>query len=398
MASSDPKRILVVSGHYSADGRDEWLIDELVREFVRCGDTVDLLLHDTQRVRPRAQGWRSPLGVRVWSVGPTKRRTSFLPKVLNYAASAVRLHTSGYRSIRRNRYDLCIFTSIGILSAGVPRRIRSAGVASRLVFILWDFFPIHQIEIGRIRQKSIAGVLRQAELRCISNADAIAVMTPRNAEFLRAYHPELDTRTIIVPPWAEAGKRADAGQRKYDEFTVVFGGQLAPGRGVDSLLVAACELESRGSPAQILIIGDGPSRPPLEEYARRKGLVNVQFHDPLPRADYRDLLTRVHVGVAITVAGVSIPSFPSKISGYCAAALPVIACLETTSDAGKILKESGAGLSVDAGDWLALANAIETLRREHDEGRLAARSASAFTYFERDLSVQVAASRLKFWD
>jgi len=85
------------------------------------------------------------------------------------------------------------------------------------------------------------------------------------------------------------------------------------------------------------------------------------------------------------VPNVSIPSFPSKIVDYCAAGLPVIVCIEDASDAGDIVAAANAGIKVAAGDEGALAQAIETMWQEHEQGTLAARGNAARALFVREL-------------
>lgn len=391
-----PIRVLVVAGVFASGDSDPWLLDDLVTEMARLGAFVDVVVHDTKTVRPIGLGQSSTPRVRVWSAGPTKRRDSAIGKFWNYATTAVRLHTSAFRFVRGNQYDVCIFSSIGVTSFGFPRRVRHAGIARRLVFVLWDFFPIHHIEIGRVGARWLHGLLRAVERQTIVGSDTVAVMTPRNAAFLREYHPGLRADTIVVPPWAPAlDPFADAPrQKKADVFTVLYGGQLVPGRGVETLLDAAARLLAEGAPVCVVIAGWGSDASRLRRDAEDRGLSNVQFIERLPRNSYLELASTVHAGVALTVPGVSIPSFPSKIVDYCRMGLPVICCIESTSDAGEILAQSGAGLAVLAGDADGMAAAVRQLLAEHRDGTLVHRAANARRFFDESLCVEHAARQM----
>jgi glycosyltransferase involved in cell wall biosynthesis len=176
---------------------------------------------------------------------------------------------------------------------------------------------------------------------------------------------------------------------------VVFGGQLVVGRGLDTLLHAAKRLQDEMLKVDLLIVGDGPARADLIALAERVGLVNASFVRTLPREEYRRLLQTAHVGVAITVAGATPPTFPSKITEYCASGVPVVVCVEAASDAGTIIEAAGAGLAVAAGDEASLASAIGSLYEEHLGGLLESRARKARALFEARLSVSRAADRIR---
>lgn len=328
--------------------------------------------------------------VRVFSVGPTKARGSRQPKVLSYLSMMFWIHTYGMNWLKGNRYDLCLFASIGILSGGLPRRLRASGAAHALMFILWDFFPVHHTEIGRIRSQWYSWPLKRLERWCMERSDIIAVMSPRNAEFLRQYHPGLMSRTVVLPPWSTSPTLSSP-LEKFPDFTAVFGGQLVAGRGVQTLLEAARLLQARDVPCKVLIVGEGPDRNRLHFHAQKTGLEHVQFLDLLPREEYHQLLCKAHVGVAVTVSGVSVPTFPSKIVDYLGLALPVVTCLEEATDAGQMVADRGAGINVRDLGAQGLADALEQLYSEYMVDGLAQRSRTARKLWEDEFSVCQAA-------
>lgn len=388
-------KILMVTGTYSLDGSRPWLLDDLCRVLAERGHSVDVIVHDAKNGHPRGEVPDQAQGVTAWSVGSTKTRRGALQKLLGYLQAGIGLHTLGYKIAKTSTYDLCVFTSIACFSWGFPGRVRKSGVAKRLALILWDFFPIHQLEIGRIRPRALGPVLKAIERMAISPADHVALMTSANEAFFRSYHPRIRARTLIIPPWSSSGELPSAGFSKLERFTVIFGGQLARGRGVETLLDAALLLQNAHAPVDIVIAGDGAERNRLEEHAQNNGISNVTFAGHLERDAYRALLKTVHVGVAITVPGVSPPTFPSKIVEYCGVALPVIVCVEPSSDAGLIVETAGAGVSTPAGDPEALADAIRVLLGVHSEGALDGWSSAAQRLYEEQFSTVSAARSLE---
>jgi len=389
-------RVLIVTGDFAGENRNPWLLDDLAIALADAGDDVDVLVYDTKRGRTAGLNQYSDKRIRVFGVGPTKARSGRAGKLLNYLAAGRGLHTAGFQMVRRRRYDLCIYTSIGIFSWGLPTRLRRAGVTRRTVFVLWDFFPIHQLEIGRITRKVLHAPLRAMEALSMKAADVIAVMSPANDRFLRAYHPNIKTPSIIVPPWASDAPPGTAEHvTKRDRFTVIFGGQLAAGRSLESLLRAARRLQDEMLPIDLLIVGEGPARTALTGLADKLGLANTTFARALPRPEYRRILQSTHVGVAVTVSGVAPPTFPSKVVEYCASSIPVIVCSEASSDTGALVENAGAGVAVLAGDIDKLTLAIRGLYQEYLIGTLESRGRCARRLFETQLSVEHAASTIR---
>jgi glycosyltransferase involved in cell wall biosynthesis len=381
-------RILLITANFAAPGRNPWLLDDLAAAFVEHGHTVDVIVADPKGGRSRGLEQRD--GMRVLSVGPQRVREGRGGRLLGHLASGLGLHRQGYRFARSSRYDLVIHTSIAAFSWGLPARLRRRGIARRLTVVLWDFFPIHQLEIGRMRRGVVAAIAKRVERSLLARADTIALMSPANERFHRRYFA-LDRPTVVVPPWSNSGREVTIGARD-GAATAVFGGQLTAGRGLDTLLEAAALLEADDIPLDLVIAGDGPARSRVEETAR--GLRRVRVTGQLPRTEYRRLLSAAHIGIAITVAGVSPPTFPSKIVEYAGAALWIVACVEAASDAGELVESRRAGVAVPAGDARALADALRDATERHRAGTLAAGGAAAHAFWAAELSADVAARRL----
>ena len=385
-------KILLVTGNFAAPGINPWLLDDLANSLAAAGHLVDVVVHSPTAPRPRGLSVDGTPGVRVLSVGASTAPASSLAKLRSYVATAFRLHTTAARFVGTGSYDLCIYPSIGAFSFGFPNRVRRSGIAKKLLFVLWDFFPVHQVEIGRIRPAALAPVLKLLERASISRADVIAVMSAANGRYLQMYHPNLPGDVVSIPPWASAIELPDPRPAKLSRFTAVFGGQLVKGRGVDTLLAAAKLLGDE--PIDILIAGDGPDSPALHALADELALKNVSFLGSLPRDEYRRLLQTAHVGIAVTVAGVSPPSFPSKIVEYCANGLPVLVCVEPSSDAGEYVEANEAGLSVPVDDPEAIANSLKQFRIENESHLLNQRGIRARSLFVRELSSDRAAEAM----
>ena len=388
------KKILVFASDFSTSDDDRWLIDDIVDEFLRGGASVDVLVFDSKRPRPRGVTLRNDGQLKIISVGPETVAVGTWHRLFGRFSAGILMHTSAHRLLSSQAYDLAVFMSVGAVTMGLPRRLRAKGAVKNLVFVLWDFFPIHQIEIGRLPSRGIFRLLRHLEFFSFANADTVALMSPANQRFFRAYFPKYQGKSVIVPPWAQADDQPLEPIQKPDVLTAIFGGQLVKGRGIEAILQAAAILQERHAEVKILIAGDGSLRAGLESTAQSLGLDNLEFLGSLPRPEYRQLLRTAHIGIAATVDGVSVPAFPSKIVEYCRASLPVVACLDAATDAGDILSEFGAGLVVPANNAEMLADVLQSLASDHRLGKLNDMSLSARRLFETRLSATHAAATI----
>jgi glycosyltransferase involved in cell wall biosynthesis len=261
-------KILLVTANFAAPGINPWLLDDLVAALVAEGHEVDVVVHSPTAPRPAGLAPSAPHGTRIFSVGTETVPTGAVAKLRSYVSTGIRLHTAGWKFVKTTQYDLCIYPSIASFSYGFPGRVRRAKLTKRLLFVMWDFFPVHQLEIGRIRLPGVHAPLRRIERAAIADADVIAVMSPANEAFMRNYHPKLKGRYTVIPPWASAPGTVET--VKNERFTVLFGGQLAKGRGVDTLLLAAEALQGEGRDIDIVIAGSGPDEADLKEMAARR--------------------------------------------------------------------------------------------------------------------------------
>jgi glycosyltransferase involved in cell wall biosynthesis len=390
-------KVLIVTSDFSGPRKAPWLMDDLAEEFVRKGHSVSIMATDSKRPWPIGDNNEVMPGIRLFGSGPTRVRSGRLGKVLGYAATVWRLHTSGWQWAKRQHFDIVVYTSIGLFSWYFPRRLRSSQPTLRSAMVLWDFFPIQHIEIGRIGSRVPARLLKALERESIKGADAVVVMTPRNVEFMAKYHGEFKTRVAVAAPWSvlarvdfDAIESARAERTASTEFRLVWAGQMIEGRGLDVLFKALSSLEPEFPHLSTLVVGDGPKRDDFERMAASLDLKSVEFTGRLPRSVYRQMLTDADAGIAITVPNVTIPTFSAKISEFCAYGVPVIVSIEDSSDAGTIVSDAGAGLSSAAGDVAALSKSIRALLAAKAEGSLITYSQAARALFERELSAEYA--------
>lgn len=148
-------------------------------------------------------------------------------------------------------------------------------------------------------------------------------------------------------------------------FVVLHAGNLGFYGAWGTLLEAAKML--REDNAGLIFIGDGANRAALA--AAASDSPNVRFLPFRPAEQVPHVMMAGDLHIVTVRRGLEGVVVPSKLYSILAAGRPVLAVAAATSDAARIVVESGCGLSADPDDPAAVAAAIRTLRS--DPARLA---------------------------
>jgi glycosyltransferase involved in cell wall biosynthesis len=147
-------------------------------------------------------------------------------------------------------------------------------------------------------------------------------------------------------------------------FVALHAGNLGFYGAWDSLLKAAHILRNENT--GLVFVGDGANRAAMEISA--KPLPNVRFLPFFPILQVPHVMMAGDVHIVTVRRGLEGVVVPSKLYSILAAGRPVLAIAAAESDAARIVRESGCGISADPDDPAAIAAAIRELR--NDQNRL----------------------------
>ena len=131
--------------------------------------------------------------------------------------------------------------------------------------------------------------------------------------------------------------------------------------GAWSTLLKAAEI-LRNENAGLVFVGDGANRASLE--ASAAGSPNVRFLPFRPFEQVPHVMMAGDVHIVTVKRGLEGVVVPSKLYSILAAGRPVLAVAPDSSDAARIVTESGCGLAADPDDPAAVAEAIRELRSD----------------------------------
>lgn len=361
--------ILMLCTTFGMEETSKGLLRELADALSDCGAKVQVCLIDwTGPVGAKPRFETLPSGVEVLSVAPWKitRFGDFVANASKWVGSSFFAVGPLKRYFGDRRIDLLLDFSPLVVTAWpikwAKRHFRCRGYA-----YLTDFFPFHQSGAGQdIGGKAAfrAGVAIETHL--LRHFETIACMSPAGIDYVKQHYSlKREQRVCLLRLWGDT-KLPDPQDRNELRLThrlpadrpiILFGGQIAEGRGIEELLEVARRAKLIRPDLVFLFMGKGRLEP-LVQARIDDGLDNVILKAPVSRDNYLALVTACDIGVVATVADTGVPSFPSKTIDYLRAGIPIVASVEATTDYAEFVEDNGFGVAVTAGDPAAFLAAL----------------------------------------
>lgn len=322
-------------------------------------------------------------------------RSKIFARTMNYVTY---LSMALSRGMRASRPDvvLCmtdppIIADIALL---IARRYRTP-----LVVISQDVFPEIAVQLKRLENPALMGVLRSLVSLYLRRADRVVAIGDTMRQRLEE-KGAVPGRVRVIPNWVDTsrlrpsddGNRWATGVGLDGKFVVMHSGNVGHAQDLDSLVRSATFLRDLDD-LRIAIIGMGARHAELVALSERLDVDQVSFlyyqsRDVLP---YSLSAADVHVvGLAAGLAGYVVPS---RLYGILAVARPVIVAADPESETAQIIQAVGCGIVVPPGRPELLARAI----RDAHDGKydLDAMGARGRAWVEREADRSVAVRRYR---
>lgn len=293
---------------------------------------------------------------------------SFIKRALTFAKFGLR----SISLVFSEKYDL-VFATTTPLTAAIP------GIFSRwlrlkpFVFEVRDLWPELPKAMGVITNPVVLGALSLLEWASYRSAHRCIGLSPGIVEGIAARGVAME-RIELVPngcdltifaaeqtPWRPEGVKAD-------DLMAVFTGTHGVANGLDAVLDAAAELKKRNCiDIKLVLVGQGKLKPKLVERAKREGLDNVIFHDPVNKHRLAGLMASADLGLQILA---NVPAFyygtsPNKFFDYIAAGLPVLN--NYPGWLAGMIKEYRCGFAIEPENPQAFADALEQAANNREQ-------------------------------
>lgn len=350
-------------------GAPQTRLSELARHFVRRGHSVTVMTaqpnYPTGRIydgygrilrREQCDGVNL---IRTF-IYPTQR-TDFLRRLTNYFSFV--FSSALFNSVLPGRFDYLLVESPPLF-LGLAGWWLSRLKGARLIFNVSDLWPESAVQLGMLRSQGLAfRVSAWLESLCYRKAWLVtgqskSILANINGRFsdCRTFHLSNGADTNRFCPERHTAE-ARAALSKNGKCVAVYAGLHGLAQGLDQLLQAA-EMLKNEAEFQFVLVGDGPEKKKLQDYAQRRNLSNIRFLDPRPASEVPVLLAAADV-VLVPLKTYIPGAVPSKLYEAMATSRPVV--LMASGEAKEIVQEYRAGIAIQPGDVEGLAQALRKL-------------------------------------
>jgi glycosyltransferase involved in cell wall biosynthesis len=305
--------------------------------------------------------------------------------------------------LRLPRPDV-IYATSPPLTLLLPALVASARHRAPLVFEVRDLWPEAPIQMGALRNPLLQRLARALERLAYRRAARVIALSPgiREGVVTAGTPPE---KVELVPNASDLelfGPHVDGSELRAelgleDRFVCSYFGAMGEANDLTQVIEAAALVDG----VAFVLLGDGKRRPQLEELARRRGVGNVLFRDPVP--DKSSVARLAAASDACLTIFKDVPilatNSPNKLFDTFAAGRAAV--VNTPGWMRELVERNEAGVYVRPGDPADLADKLARLRDDpelverygRNARRLAEREFDREALAERALAVLAEAAR-----
>jgi len=254
---------------------------------------------------------------------PYSNHDSFLKRgnlFLNFAIKSIGIAW-------KTKYDLLFATSTPLTTSIPGIVMRFLKTERPFVFEVRDLWTELPREMGVIRNPIVLWAMTALEWLAYKSARGCIGLSPGIQEGIQR-RCSCRKSVAMIPNGCDFGLfRPAKTHLEQKSFRAVFTGAHGIANGLDAVLDAAAVLMQRGrNDIELHFIGDGKLKPNLLARAKREGLNNCVFLDPVPKTRLAEMMMEVDVGLMVLA---NVPAFyygtsPNKFFDYISTGLPVV--------------------------------------------------------------------------
>lgn len=359
-------KILMLTTKFPLDHESPYLTNDICSAFLSAGHEVIVVNIDWYEEN-RGKAFINKDGLMFYNIA--KPKFLWLPHYLRNPATWIFSSLIAYLKTRKDlnkiSFDRCvlmtpmtIFASFLFLSTNLKN--------VKWTSMCWDFFPIHQFNLGLVPKKLLK-ILHLIEEKIYKKCSTIAVLSTDYELFLKQnYQLEQASEVVVTGLWGGdfgVGNVVNTYEPENLNLnsSIVYGGQLIEGRGLENLLLVAEVASKISHELRILVVGGGNMLPKLKSLCEEKRINNVNFLKPLSRYQYARLIQNCLAGLISLDKTAKCPSFPSKIVDYLRAGLPVIAIDDLNLSLASFIRFNNVGYYVSSDDSELLSESIKKI-------------------------------------
>jgi glycosyltransferase involved in cell wall biosynthesis len=274
------------------------------------------------------------------------------------------------------------------LTVGIPAWLIGALRHIPFVYEIQDMWPETLQSTGMMNSPAALKILTAMARFIYMRACAITVLSPGfKRNLVSKGVPE--AKIHVMPNWADEelyrplprDEKLATDYGLSGRFNIMFAGNMGAAQALGNVLDAADRLKDLPE-MQFVLIGSGVDRQGLEDFVRKRRLLNVRFIDRQPEERIPAFLALADVFlVHLKKDPLFEITIPSKTIAYMACARPILAAIE--GDAAEVVQTARAGLVCKPEDPAALEETVRQLYRMSPQQRRAMGDAGRSAFLEQ---------------
>lgn len=358
-------RLLYITAVWSGNGEPTMHSDFVDAAYSRGHDVTVLALCEKRNGIPTS--YREVNGIRYLSVRCGNiQKTNKYHKVISSLTANYHILRMARKYLNNQRFDVVVW-SVSSTLMYVAIKYLTKRVHARQYLLLKEYWPQDPIDLGALSPNGIiARFLRLVEQRMLRSADKIGASSPGGIRYVDRLYPKY-TNKCEVCPHCEKIRTVDRSSRTEllasigvpaDKTVFLYGGNFGVSQGIDDMIAcvtAGAAIEG----TYFLMIGSGT------EYDKVKnalaGFKNVKFRGGMGYSDFLRIASVCDCGMIFLYKNYTVPNIPGKLNTYLNAEIPIIACVDKTTDAGQMISDAGAGIAVPSGNVEAFCTAVRKI-------------------------------------
>jgi len=368
---------------------------EMARRLVASGHDVDMVTSTRTSSEGGFRGWRQTeeAGIRVhWLYVHYSNAMSYAERIRAF------LKFAGMSALKAASLEGdVVFATSTPLTIALPAIYAARRQKIPMVFEVRDLWPELPIAVGALRGRILIAAARWLERFAYRNSAHIVALSPGMKDgIVRTGYPE--DRVRVIPNSADLelfDVPATAGQAFRDQFDwlqdrplVVYTGALGLINGVGYLARLAAAVERLAPQVRFLVLGEGKEEQTVRNIAKKMGVLGRNFFmlPPIPKVEMPKVLSAANLATSLFI---DLPEMwansANKFFDALASGTPV--AINYRGWQADLIKQTGAGIVLDAQDIEAAANRIVQALRDQTwlERAGAAARKLAEERFSRDL-------------
>ncbi len=362
-------RFVILTQYYPPEiGAPQTRLAALTRELVRRGHAVEVVTAMPNHLLGRThEDYRKKFYVREMLDGAVIHRTwvyaamgTGARRMLNYLSFTL---SSLWGLFQTRRADV-VFVESPPLFLSIPGWIAAKRSRAALIFNVADLWPDTIRDLGVLGDGPLLRAAEKLEAWTYARATLVNAVTDGIERDLRERKHVASKKLRFLPngidvnAFAPRSRSADLAARLRLDGRPLFlyAGTHGIAQGLHNLIEAASMVPE----ATMLFVGAGTVKRALVEIARKRGVSNVRFLDPVRLDDMPEYFSLACASIVPLVRNdVHLGARPSKIFPSFACGIPVIFSGE--GEGAALIRDAGAGIVVPPEDPAAIAGAMREM-------------------------------------